>query len=748
MKKIIIIFGLCCLCFVINAQNLKGKVFGKTTIGKEILVGATIAWLGTNTKSITNENGVFEITLNAIINKQLIVSFIGFKTDTITINEQQYISVNLTPIPSALADVVVNTSKQTAFIANGIIKTEVITQKELTKAACCDLAGCFETQASVQPQTTNVVTNSKELRILGLNGTYNQLLFDGMPMIQGLSFTYGINSYPGTLVDNIFVAKGANSVLQGFESISGQINVIPKTPTTGESLLLNMYTNNFMEKHFNINYATKLGKSKKWSTLLAVHSVQPANRIDRDKDLFLDLPLLTRYMVYNNWKYGSETEKGFYTHIGLRYLNEERIGGQTNFNANEQKGSTTVYGQTVNYTQPEIYTKSGFRFNEKHAIAFQLSAYTQNQDSYFGTVKYTAKQQNIYANLQHEFAWKENHLLKYGLSFRYNNIDEIIDFTDFMLNRTYDGLYNTKQVVPGIFAENVFNFLDDKLIWIVGARLDNHQQYGNYFTPRTLVKYSINDKHTFRASIGTGWRQVNLFSENINLLASSRNVIFNEQIKPEQALNWGINYTYKFKQEKFEGYLSTDFYQTSFSNQFFPDYDSDPTKAFIYNYTGKSISNAFQIDANVKFNSVLEFKTSYNFLDVFRMENGVKNELPFNAKNKVIVSLSYRPKNNKWYIDINMHWYDRQRLPNTSSNPVAFQLPNYSNPYSVSNIQITHKIKQVEVYVGMENIFDFRQLQPILSWQNPFGKYFDTSSVWGPTRGREMYIGFRWKIKN
>lgn len=748
MKKAMLVLSFLGAVFVSEGQTLTGKIFGKGEVENEILPNAIVHWLGTKVNSTANENGVFQLSMSEITDKKLVVSFQGYYSDTVAVGEQTYITVILERKEVVLDDVTINGGKPTAYISNrNPIKTEVITQKELTKSACCDLAGCFETQATVQPQTTNVVTNSKELRILGLSGTYNQILFDGMPMIQGLSYTYGISSYPGTLVDNIYVSKGANSVLQGYESISGQINIEPKMPDKTDQLLLNAYVNSFLEKHFNLNYATSVGKNKKWSTLLALHTVQPANKFDRDKDNFLDLPLLTRYMVYNRWKYGNEQQKGFYSHIGLRFLNEQRVGGQTTYNPDSEKGSTSVYGQTVNYNQPELYTKTGFRFNSDHAVTLIASSFYQNQQSYFGTVKYDAKQINMYANLQHEWLWKEKHLLKYGASFRYQNIDENIAFSDTTLHRTYAGLYNTRQVVPGLFAENAFHWNKDKVVWIVGARLDHHQQYGFFFTPRTLVKYAINSNNTLRASIGTGWRQVNLFSENINLLVSSRNIVFQEKLNPEQGLNWGVNYTYHFTKTKMEGTLSADFYQTRFSNQFFPDYDTDPTKAYIRNFTGSSLSNALQLEANFKFYKVFEFRLAYNFLDVYRMVNGQKYVLPFNPRNRVMTAVSYRPKNDKWYFDLNAHWYDEQRLPNTSSNPVEFQNRGYSKPYVLVNAQITYKIKMFEIYSGVENIFDFRQLRPIISWQDPFSKYFDTSSVWGPTRGREIYLGVRFKIK-
>ncbi len=731
----------------VSAQSLKGKVFGEQETGREILPGATVSWLGTPIGTAANENGVFEIPLQGIADKRIVVSYVGFLADTVEVGDLTYLSITLLPDTALLGDVTITGRKPGAHISDlSPIKTEVITQKELTKAACCDLAGCFETQATVQPQTTNVLTNSKELRILGLSGVYNQVLFDGMPLIQGLSYTYGISTFPGSVVENIYVSKGANSVLQGFESLSGQINVEPRMPDETDKLFVNLYLNNFREAHVNANVAMPVGRAKKWSTLVALHTVQPAGTFDRDDDTFLDLPRLSRYMAYNRWKYGDDQQAGWFAHIGARMLFEKRVGGQTTFDPSSDKGSASTYGQFVSFTQPELYTKTGYRFDDNNSITVMASAFFQDQDTWFGTLKYDAEQVSAYVNVQHEYLWADRHLLKYGLSYRHQDLEEAIGFSENTPPRTYAGEYVQRQRIPGVFAENAFHWMDDKIVWIAGARLDHHQEFGWFFTPRTLLKYSINAANTVRASIGTGWRQVNLFSENVNLLASSRDVIFQERIDPEQGFNWGINYTYKFTIGSTSGSLSGDFYQTRFSNQFFPDYDTDPTKAFIRNFTGTSVSNAAQAEASLLFWEVLDVRAAYNFLDVYRMEDGARNVLPFNPRHRVMAALSYRPRGDRWYFDVNGHWYGEQRLPDTGSNPPEYQTAPYSDPYVLVNGQVTFRTGQFEFYTGMENIFDFRQLRPIVSWQEPFGPYFDTSSVWGPTRGREAYVGVRWRM--
>jgi outer membrane receptor for ferrienterochelin and colicin len=739
MKIYIFIVG---LLFPIGlfAQKIEGKV---TDTKNEALTGASVYWLDNNQGTMTEINGNFSIAFNEISNKKLIASYVGFKSDTIEITNQKYVKFTLAAIKS-LSEVVITEERDGIILSNiDPIKIENITQTELKKAACCDLAGCFETQLTVQPQTSNVITNAKELRILGLSGVYNQVLVDGFPMIQALSYTYGFSGIPGTLVENIFVSKGANSVLQGYESISGQINVITKDAANTDKLLLNFYVNSFMEKHLNANYALKKGK---WRNITAVQTVQPANKTDNDKDNFLDLPLLTRYLIYNKLNYGKESDWGWSTKIGLKYLNEERIGGQYTFNANTDQGNTSVYGQTVNFTQPEIYTKTGYRFNNKHNIAIFANAYFHQQNSFFGTTKYKATQSNFYANLQYELAYNKLHTLKTGLSFRHLNIYEKIEFTDTILYRNYNGDYKRIENIPGIFAENIMSFWNKKITWISGLRIDHHNQFGSTLTPRMLLKYDLSSKTVVRANIGTGWRTVNLFSENIGLLVSSRDIIFAEKLLPERALNYGINMVHKYEINKQSGYLSADFYRTDFQNQIFPDYDSDSKSAIIKNFKGPSISNGFQLELNIKIAKRFDIKAGYNYLDVYRIEADKKILLPFNPKHRVLGAISFKPLSKKCNIDINVHWFDKQRLPNTSSNPIAFQRPDYSQAFTLYNAQFTYNLKSIELYIGCENIFNFRQLQPILSWQNPFGPYFDTSSVWGPTRGREIYSGVRFKL--
>lgn len=745
------IFIVLCLCSIgLSAHTIKGVIYGSDGDDKKIpLASANIYWINTNQGTVSNSDGEFSISMSDIDDFRLIFSYLSYKADTVEVSHAtKFLEVILIQDAKMSEELLVTDRKATAFISESKgMKTEVITQKELTKAACCDLAGAFETQATVRPQITNVITNAKELRVLGLSGVYNQILYYGLPMFQGLTYTYGISSVPGTLIDNIYVSQGANSVLQGFESFAGQINVIPKSPQNMEKILANVYMNNFEEKQFNLNTSYKFGDIDDLSTFISFHSAQPGRRMDRDNDSFLDMPLITRYSFFNQWKLSDMQNEGTFLDFGVKYMFEDRVGGQVDFNAQNDRGTLNSYGQTVRINQTEVFGKIGYRFDDDNAIILNTHSYLQNQDSYFGTLNYNANQFNYYANLEHEMIWSDAHLLKYGFSFRYQDLNEDVLFTnDDVLNRSFQGNYLTKQVIPGVFVENALHFENNKYILITGIRADNHQDYGAFITPRALFKFSPIEDHSIRLSAGTAWRQVNMFSENINLLVSSRDIVFEENLNAEEGFNWGINYIYSLESEDINGTFTLDFYQTRFSNQFFPDYDTDPTKAFIRNFEGLSVSNSLQLETNLNFWNVLELRLAYNYLDVFRDTDEGKFILPFNPENRLMTAISYRPENDKWYFDLNLHWFDKMRLPNTSLNPTEFQVGDYSEAYSVLNAQITYIFDDFELYGGVENIFDFRQLRPILSWDNPFGQYFDASFVWGPTRGREIYFGIRWTL--
>ncbi len=737
------LFILSLFCLLTQALHAQEPVTGIVMNQDDVpLIGAQVHWADENIGALTDSEGRFTIAALGEGKHKLVARFVGYLPDTLLVSAGFECTYYLSSLADLEAVEIIERGDGVVLSNLLLVKTEVITQTELRKAACCDLAGCFETQTTVQPQVTNVLTNAKELRILGLSGVYNQVLIDGLPMIQGLSYTYGLSGIPGTLVDNIHVSKGANSVVQGFESMVGQINVETKNPDDTDRLFLNGYINSFGERHLNAHVGFKKGK---WSNMTAFHTVQPARVIDRDNDRFMDLPQLTRYMVFSRTHVGKEQSKGFYGRINLRYLHEERLGGQVNFDPASHLGSTESYGQLVNIGQPDINVRFGYRVNERTQVVLLSSAFMHRQDAWFGTVRFDALQHNAYANLQLEHDYGSVHGVKAGVSYRHMTLRENISFST-PLDRTYDGLYQRVENIPGVFVENTMGFFNNRLSWIAGVRTDHHNTFGTITTPRSLLKYDISEQTNIRASAGYGWRTVNVFSENNLLMVGSREVVFEEQLRPEAAMNYGLNLTHHFNTDDFSGYVSFDYYRTSFENQVFPDYDRDPMRAFVSNFTGVAVSEGFQAEASLRLGRRIDLKTGYNYLYVYSEVNGARRQLPFNPMHKVVNTISFTPLNEKWHFDANIHSYGKQRLPDTSQNPEAFQTADFSDPYTVFSAQFTAILNRFEVYLGVENILDFRQLQPIRGWQDPFGPFFDTSSVWGPTRGREIYIGVRFAI--
>ena len=289
-----------------------------------------------------------------------------------------------------------------------------------------------------------------------------------------------------------------------------------------EPLTADVLVNSFGEKHLNTAVATN---KKRWTNYLALHASLPGGVWDRDNDTFLDLPRLRRYSVYDKWRYRKENELGWSAFIAARYVDEERIGGQRDFDPDTDAGTARAYGQIVRFRQPELFSKSGYRFDNNRKISLLASLVTQDQASWFGLARYNARQRHAYANVQYELFWGKNrvHDLKTGFSYRHFLLREDIGFAPAdTLGRSYAGAYYREENIPGVFAENTFHFDNERWVWVAGIRADRHNRFGWQLTPRTMLRFSPNAKLDVRASIGTGWRTVNLFPENMALLTGSR----------------------------------------------------------------------------------------------------------------------------------------------------------------------------------------------------------------------------------
>ncbi len=740
MRKFFIIgFVFSIFTSVVLAQQISGSV---TDIMGKPLVAANVVWENTNVGTTTDINGEFKINKILNGNHDLIISFVGYMQEKIDVKNINYWEIQL--MEDATFQEVKITSKGSATrFANDVAKVEVIGVREIQRAACCSLAGCFSTNSNVEANVTNVVTDAKELRILGLSGVYNQVLVDGVPLIQGLAYPYGPNSYPGTMIEKIFVAKGANSVLQGFESISGQINMEFHEAETAPKLFLNAFANSFGETQYNANYMIK---KQKWNNLSVAHLTLPSSNIDRDKDGFRDIVRTNRVSFFNRWAYDNPEKPQFRTSISLRYLKENREGGLTTFDRHIHKGTSNVYGQNVFMNHGDITSKTNYILNDKTSIIMLNSAFLHQQESYFGIKYYLGKQFNLTSTIYADYYYgKQNHNLKAGISHRHNRLREDIKFLEPIPFLNYEGRYHTDYDIPGLFAENKWTI--SKFTVVTGFRLDNFGAFGWKMTPRILVRAALNDDTDIRFNMGKGYRMAHIFSENSSLLAGNRKLEMSENLAPEEAINMGINFIQNFYWDDISIVLSGDAYLTFFQNQIFPDFDKKVNTAIVDNFFGRSVSNSYQFENKWIFSQQFDLKLAYNYLEVYRINDGIRENLPFVPTHKYSANTSYSIPNDQWQFDLTYRWIGSKILPSTVNYPEQLQRPNTSEPYQQLDFQITRRWKDLQIYGGIENIFDFRQEFPILGYDQPFNEFFDPAFNWGPTKGREFYLGVRYYVR-
>ncbi|MEE9438551.1 MAG: carboxypeptidase-like regulatory domain-containing protein [Saprospiraceae bacterium] len=741
MKKyitaILIFVSLSC----IDAQSITGKI---TNVFNQPLIGASIQWEDEKTGTISDENGDFEIAIKNDNDKVLIFSYLGFKSERITIGDLDYWKVQMIE-DNTLSTVNISAKNKATRFVDGVIKVEGIGLRELERAACCSLAGCFNTNASVDAATTNVLTDAKELQILGLSGVYNQVLIDGMPLVIGSSYTYGAASIPGAMIREIFVSKGANSVAQGFESISGQINIMPKSAEKSEKIYLNALINSFGQSQYNVNY---LHRKEKWNNFTNVHLTKAGGKVDNDNDGFQDVAKSNLFSLFNKWVYKDPNSK-LSAQVGLKYLNNSRVGGQTEYDKKLHEGSNEIYGQAIDINQLDIYTKMNYKLADLTSIIWVSSGLFHNQNSFFGQKNYFANQKYLYSNLvlDHNFGTAK-HNWKTGISIRDNRIDESISFIANPFALSYDGDYTNNYTIPGVFTEGIFYV--NNFTFMSGLRADHHGEFGWKITPRMLIRAEINENTDLRFTAGKGFRRVHLFSERVNLLASNRDIIItngiDDNLEPEEAVNIGLNLIQKFQFGDITTSFIVDGYLTYFQNQIFPDYDRSVGKVYIDNFKKESKSKNIQIENKWEISQQFDFKWAYNYQWTAREVEGKLISLPLIPSQKVLAQVSLSTVDNAWQGDLTYKWTGSKRLPNTVDYPSEYQQPENSPSYSQVDFQLTKRWSKFEIYTGIENILDFRQEFPILSSDKPFGRYFDSSFNWGPTKGREFYFGVRYKI--
>ena len=630
-----------------------------------------------------------------------------------------------------------------------VTNTAVMTSKELLKAACCNLAESFETNPSIDVNFSDALTGTKQIKMLGLTSPYLMITEENIPSVRGASQVYGMTFTPGTWVESIQITKGAGSVVNGYESISGQINTELIKPVNDIPFFLNAYGSTDARFELNTHFNRKI--SDKWSTSLFLHGNTRVQKMDKNNDGFMDNPLGKQINVLNRWQY-TNAEKGWVSFINFRYMKDEKQTGQMDFDKNRDKGTTNFWGSEINTERFDVSTKLGYVFPNMpyQSIGFQNAFTSHKQISYFGLNDYQITQKSYYSNLIFN-SIINNTMNKFatGLNFTYD------DYNEYLFVPSISGNYDRIDTSFGAFMEYTYDNLDNFSL-VAGLRVDQHNRLGAFATPRIHMRYNPWEKGVLRASAGRGKRSANIFAENQQLFASSRIFeVLNTKgriygLDAEIAWNYGVSFMQGFEIFGKTADVTFDFYRTDFQNQAIVDLYTSPQQALFYN--GKSFANSLQIEFNIELKKHFDFRTAYKYYDVQTEYISGTAERPLQAKHRFFANLAYATHNDdkghQWKFDVTYNWLGKQKLPNTATNPINDRLPDYSPSFSLINAQITRTFSSIfEMYAGAENLGNYTQNKAILGNENPFGTNFDTSIVYAPVFGQMFYAGLRFKIK-
>ncbi|HWK58029.1 MAG TPA: TonB-dependent receptor plug domain-containing protein [Parapedobacter sp.] len=727
-------------------HTVTGVIMQETNRGElSPIVNANVHWLeDASVNARSDESGVFRIAHKATY-KQLVIAHAGLQSDTVVVTDPHEVVV-VTAKDHVLAEVTVSARRRSNYIAAlSPTRLEVLTGQELFKAACCDLSESFETNASVDVVNSDAVTGSKQIQMLGLSGNYTQLTVENLPGPRGLATPLGLNSIAGTWIESIQIGKGIGSVVNGFENIAGQINVELKKPGTSEKLFFNAYGNNMGRTDVNLNLSHSF--NERWAGSLLLHDNFMYNKhMNFSNNGFRDAPVGNLFSGVTRWKY--EDGKGFILQFGVKFLSDDRTGGEIDFNPATDKLTQDRYGLAFDIDRYEAFAKIGYVFPQhtQRSIGLQLSGTSYNQRSYFGIRTYDAKQQNAYANLIYQdVIGTVVHKYRTGLSMQYDRYDE-----QYMADQ-----FGRTEVVPGAFFEYTYS-PSDKFDAVAGIRGDYNSLYGWFTTPRVHLRYQPVMGTTFRLSGGRGQRTANIFAENTAALASARiiriiaaNTAENAYgLKPEVAWNTGISFDQSFRMFHREASFSTEFFRNDFTNQVVVDYENPRELAF-YNLDGRSYSNSLQTEFRFMPLPHFETRLAYRFFDVKATYGEELLQKPLVARHRGFANLAYNTHSGGWHFDYTLNITGQKRLPSTAANPVEYRMSDYSKAYITMNAQVSKtigKVRPVDVYIGGENLTNFFQQHPILAADQPFSEFFDTSMLWGPLTGRMFYAGVRFSI--
>ncbi|HEX8506002.1 MAG TPA: TonB-dependent receptor, partial [Hymenobacter sp.] len=691
---------------------------------------------------------------------------LGYRADTLAVptTGAPYLRVALRA-GQELGEVTV-TARGPAYSALTPANVQVISARDLTKSACCNLAESFETNASVEVTTSDAVSGAKQIQLLGLDGSYSLLTVDNQPALRGLAAPYRLGYLAGPWIENIEIIKGTGSVVNGYEAISGQVNVKLKEPEKTDQLLFNIYGNDLGKFDINLNTSARI--SPKWSTVLLLHTDHLGRRVDRNKDGFLDLPLATQFNAFNKWKYLSGT--GLVSEVGIGALRETRQGGQLGFQDTGDAAYFERYGTTQATTRYTGYAKTSYTWPSRpfQSLGLLLSGTDHDFTSAYSPAASTAtrvgprtydgtQRTGLGTLLFQSVLGNTSHVYRAGLSFMYDDYQEVFrDGYRYQTETSADAYArehrNRRELVPGAFAEYTYQN-SRNFTAVVGLRADRHNLYGWQVTPRLNVKYDAAKNTVLRAAAGRGFRVANPIADNAALLASARQFVVSSNLSPERAWNIGGSATQYFTALGRPATFVVDYYHTEFDNQVVADMYTAPRIVYIDNLGpgGRSFAGSLQAELQVEPAKGLQVKGAYKYLDVRTTYDGVLLPKPLTPAHRAFLNLGYASAFDKWRGDFTVQWFGQRPLAHIASThghgSGQEYTPETAPRYGLLNAQVTRAFKRLEVYAGVENLTNYRQKNPIEGAADPFGPNFDAAMVWGPVYGRLTYAGLRFRIE-
>ena len=727
-----------------SQQPLSGQIKIQEFESKTLIEGANLFWLNTSIGTISDKTGSFKIPMTPKSN-QLVISYLGFKTDTLTITKPIRLFHTLLPDNNDALDEVTLTQRRKAiqksyFESQNII---MVSSEELLKAACCNLSESFETNPSIDVNFADALTGTKQIKMLGLSSPYLLISEENIPMVRGASQIYGLTFTPGTWIQSIQITKGAGSVVNGFESIAGQINTEIQKPSSDAPIFINAYTSVNGRQEFNAHFNTKF--NEKWSAGSYVHVNQRTQKFDKNADQFLDVPISKQINILNRWQY-TDASKGWVGFASLRFLDDSKQTGSISFDPKVHKNTTSFWGSEIETKRLDASVKIGYVFPETtyKSFGFQSAYSNHDQDSYFGLRRYEIEHKSFFTNLLfNSIISNTKNKFKTGINFSFDEYNEQVDLID----------YQRRDEVVGAFFEYSYDSLD-KLSLTAGIRIDSHNRLGTFITPRLHVRYNPWERSVLRASIGSGRKVANIFAENQKLFGTNRLIQVRENggsvygLRPEKAWNYGLSFRQGFTLFEKLGDVTVDFYRTQFEDQVVVDWEQASHIRF-YNLEGSSYANSFQLEIDyVPFRNTA-LRLAYKNYQVKTTYGTQTLQKPLQPKQRFFANFEYRLENeekgSQWKADWTYHFVGEQRLPSNSRDGVGF----LSKSYGLLNMQITRVFStQFEVYLGGENLGNYKQLNPIVGAENPFGTTFDTSLVYAPIFGKMFYAGLRFKLNN